>query len=300
MPSIEQKFKYDHSLKAHNSWKVGGSADLFLEPVTLSELREGYAHALKHNLPVSILSQGTNVLISDDGIRGLTICMHSFKKPIELKEDANYLKFEVLSGTTKSELAKIFLSRKLAPALFLTGLPGDVGGGIVMNAGVSETIVPREFGEIVEWIDVLSPDGSVRRLTHEQVIWRYRSTSGWQPGVIVGASIKWPLQEDPEIMVKVKKATKNRLVRQPLDKPSGGSTFRNPPGAKAGQLIEQSGLKGFRIGGAQVSEKHANFIVTEPSAKAQDIHRLIEHIKEEVKNKFQIELHTEVVYMGDW
>ena len=300
MSGIENHFIKNQSLKAFNSWKVGGTAELFFEPKQFEELQSAYLYASKNKIPVTVISQGTNVLVSDQGIAGLTLCLRSFKKQIDFLEDSNFLKFNVFSGTTKSELAKIFLQNKMAPALFLTGLPGDVGGGIVMNAGVSEAIIPREFGEIIDWIRVLKPSGEVVTLAHYQIDWRYRSTNGWQPGIIFEAGIKWPKQEDPDVMMKVKLATKNRLTRQPLDKPSGGSTFRNPPGAKAGQLIEQAGLKGKKIGGAQVSEKHANFIVTEPSAKASDIHELILFVQETVKFKFQIDLHTEVVYVGRW
>jgi len=288
----------NEALNEWTFWKIGGPADFFCLPKTVEDLKEAVRFAEQKKLPMTILGGGTNVLVSDRGIRGLVICMQEFVQT-ESEEKTGRLVIRATAGTPKSELMKIFLKNKLAPALFLCGLPGDVGGGVVMNAGVSEMISPREFVEITDWFEVLR-DGEVIRFQKGDINWHYRHSDGWEPGIVVRAQISWPLEPDAEIGKKVKDATKNRLSKQPLNLPSCGSTFKNPPGHKAGALIDQSGLKGFRIGGAEISPKHANFIVNVGGAKAQDVDAIIRHVQKTVHDKFQVSLETEVRYLGDW
>jgi UDP-N-acetylmuramate dehydrogenase len=279
-------------------WKIGGPADYFCLPESVDEVREGLSFAFERGLPVTVLGGGTNVLVSDDGVEGLVLCTRKLNSTV-VDESNGRVVIEALAGTPKSELTKIFMRRKLAPALFLCGLPGDIGGGVVMNAGVGESIVPREFHEITEWIEVMSLDGSaVKRWKREEIQWTYRHSAGWQPGVVVRAGFSWPLTVDEEIPRKVKDATKNRIARQPLDLPSCGSTFKNPIGGKAGALIEQAGLKGYTVGGAQVSPKHANFIVNIGGATARDVMTIIHHVQGEVRARFGFELETEVRLLG--
>lgn len=305
------------------SWLVGGEAQFAVQPKTETELREAIAWALLARQPITFLSGGTNVLISDKGIKGLTILLRKLAG-VNVEESADRLCIECLAGTSKSELLKIFLKYRLEPALFLAGLPGDVGGGIVMNAGVGEMIRPREFVELTEWIEVLGTQGvgisgsvenpedivrvasslELRRLRKEELQWRYRHCAGWEPGVIVRAKLSWANVPHADILQRVKAANQTRLAKQPLDMPSCGSVFVNPPlevsALKSGQLIEQCGLKGFSIGGAKVSEKHANFIVNCGGAKAKDIDRVIQHVQKTVVERCGISLRTEVVYLGDW
>ena len=170
-----------------------------------------------------------------------------------------------------------------------------------MNAGVGEAIQPREFVEITDWVEVVDLNTQqVKRWSREQIQWTYRATSGWQPGIVVRAGFSWELTADPEIPRKVKDATRNRLTRQPLELPSCGSTFRNPEGHKAGALIDQAGLKGFQVGAAQVSPKHANFIVNLGGATARDVWSVIQHVRGEVKRRFGVDLETEVKLLGRW
>lgn len=293
--AIDENFK----LAPFTSWQVGGPADFLARPRTVDEVREAQEWAARQKLPLHILGGGSNVLISDKGLRGLTILLKELTGT-QMREEGGRLHIECLSGTGKSDLLKIFLKHKLAPALFLAGLPGDVGGGIVMNAGVGEALVPREFTEITEWVEVLKPDGSVQRYRHGDIQWSYRHSQGWQPGTIVRAGISWPMEPDPEVLAKVREANRIRLTKQPLDLPSCGSVFVNPPGEKAARLIESSGLKGLTEGGAQVSLKHANFIVNKGGATARDIAALIGKVRETVLAKTGIELKTEVVFMGDF
>lgn len=287
-------------LKDFAWWKIGGPADFFCLPKSVNEVQEAVEFARSRGVPITVLGGGTNVLISDQGIEGLVICMKQLIGT-ELKEDENWVRVEALAGTAKSELTKIFLKRKLAPALFLCGLPGDVGGGVVMNAGVAEQIEPREFVEITGWVDVLDlQKNTVRRMAKADLNWHYRRSEGWQPGIIVRAEIVWPNRPDDTIPRRVTEATKVRRSKQPLEMPSCGSTFKNPHPQSAGALIEKAGLKGYAIGGAQVSPKHANFIVNKGGACASDVDTIIRHIRQEVRKQFQVDLETEVRYLGRW
>lgn len=287
------------SLKDYAWWKIGGPADFFCLPRTVDEVREAAEFSRAKNIPLTVLGGGTNVLISDAGIEGLTVCMRELKGVVSREENGR-LVIEALAGSPKSELTKIFLKRKMAPALFLCGLPGDVGGGVVMNAGVAEKILPREFVELVDWVEVmeLGPKPSLKRLRKDEIKWTYRHTEGWQPGLIVRAQVSWPLETDETLPQKVKDATKSRLQRQPLELPSCGSTFKNPPGNSAGALIEKAGLKGYKVGGAEISSKHANFIVNRGGATAADVKFIIAHIQSEVLRQFGVELVTEVKFLG--
>ena len=177
-------------LAPYTSWQIGGPADYFCCPKNLDEIKQAVLYAKKNSWPLTILGGGSNVLVSDQGVEGLVICLKNFVGTTSSIEGQNFV-IEATSGTSKSELLKIYLKNKLAPALFLAGLPGDVGGGIVMNAGVSEAMVPREFGEIIDWIEVLRWDSlKVERISTKDMHWSYRHSEGWQPGMVVKACLK--------------------------------------------------------------------------------------------------------------
>ncbi len=317
--SIEQQIEKNVSLAPLTWWKVGGSADYLASPQTKQDVLALLEWADAKKMPVTVLGGGTNVLISDKGIEGLVISMRKLVH-VSVTETHGRVTIEALAGTPKAELTKNFLRLKLAPALFLCGLPGDIGGGVVMNAGVSESVVPREFVEIVDSIEVarIEDSGDTKnkrahlvKYSKQDLQWHYRHTEGWQPGIVVAATISWPLDPDPEIQNKVRHATKTRLERQPLNLPSCGSVFKNPPGDKSGRLIEAAGLKGYTVGGAQVSMKHANFIVNVggskdssgqvlPTATASDCDTLLRHVQATVAEKFGVTLTPEVRYLGRW
>ena len=313
-------------LAPFTSWMVGREASHFALPKTILELKEVVAFALIQSLPISILGGGTNVLVADQGVAGLTLGLRklsgiesSVRKTESESTSDSRLHLECLAGTSKSELLKQFLKHRLQPALFLAGLPGDVGGGVAMNAGVGESVLPREFVELTEWVEVLrleshapiipndlSPLGIVAeslktvRFGRDQLQWSYRHCEGWKPGIITRVGLSWPMSPVEDLLNQVKQANHTRLSKQPLDLPSCGSVFKNPTGHKAGQLIEECGLKGFSIGGAEVSKKHANFIVNRGGATAKDIDGVITHVQKTVLAQKSIQLTNEVVYLGDW
>lgn len=284
-------------LAPYTSWLVGGPAEFFALPKTLEEVKELNSWAQSKNLKVTVLGGGSNVLISDQGIKGLVICLKNFSQVVTREENGRFI-IECEAGAGKSELLRHFLKRKLAPALFLAGLPGDVGGGVVMNAGVGESFLPREFVEITDWIEVLKPDGKLEKISAKDLQWSYRHCHGWQPGIIVKVAVSWPIKEDLTILDQVRNANKVRLTKQPLDMPSCGSVFVNPEGHKSAQLIDSCGLKGFTVGGAQVSMKHANFIVNTGDATAEDILKVIEHVRATVQKEKNVQLKTEVIRLS--
>lgn len=316
------------SLKTYNTWKTGGEAQFLAMPENLQQYMESIAWALSEDLPLTYLGQGSNVLISDEGLPGLVLCSKKFQEVDVLSEDQN-LTLRCDAGALKYKVMRTFLKHNLAPAMFLSGIPGDMAGGVVMNAGVGDSIEPREFCDIVKSIKVLKwtkvseidaqqamsegvdPDlifqkaneifvFEIQEFHHDQIEWSYRSSKNWQPGFIFEVVVSAPMSAIEGMTDKVSTAIKNRKLKQPLDKPSCGSVFVNPPNHRSGQLIESCDLKGFQIGGAQVSYKHANFIVNTGHASSQDIHSVIQYVKTKVFEKYQISLHTEVVYLGSW
>jgi len=313
----------NQNLAELNWWKVGGVARHFSAPHSVDELKEAWRFAIDRKLPVWIISGGSNVLIRDGVLDGIVISMHALsgiesKHIPEASEGGAAASREVtitaLAGTPKSEAAKIFLQNRLPPAVFMTGIPGDMGAGVVMNAGIGEARVPREFCEIVKKIEVLRPkaDGVGPRdkvlrsddtfneieIAGSDIMWEYRHSSGWKPGIITRVTVGCAFAPDKAVTDQVREQTKKRVSTQPLDLPNCGSVFRNPIGHKSAQLIEGCGLKGFRIGGAAVSMKHANFIVNDRGATAEDISKLIEHVRSTVREQKGVELMTEVVYIG--
>jgi UDP-N-acetylmuramate dehydrogenase len=292
-------------LDKYTSWLIGGEADQFCLPETREDVREAVRYAATNNIPYSILGGGSNVLISDKGVRGLVIGLRRFSG-IEAQIENDMIKINCLSGTAKSELLKAFLKYKSEAALFLSGLPGDVGGGVVMNAGVAELFSPREFMDFVTEIEIIDTDGAIRSLVKKDLKISYRHCDGWQssdptrPNVITAVKIEWPIKLDDTVITRVREANKVRLSKQPLDMPSCGSVFKNPEGRKAAQLIDRCGLKGHQIGRAQVSLKHANFIVNLGGATALDTWSLIEFVRQTVKEKVGVLLSTEVVRVGEW
>ena len=288
------------SLRDKNSWKVGGVADFFDQPKTLEQLLALLKWAKNHACSVTFLSGASNVLISDQGVKGLVI---SFKNLNLLKSftDSKKLYIQAEAGVKKSNIMRIFAKYKLAPALFLCGLPGDVAGGIVMNAGAGKTLYPKEFKDIVDWVKVVK-NGELCCLKKKDINWQYRDSQGWQPGPIYSAGLSWPLKPLPDFDLQLKEVALQRARSQPLQSASAGSVFKNPTDGQkgAGALIEACGLKGYQIGKASISEKHANFILNKGGAKAMDIHKLIKHTKKMVLEKQKVQLELEVKYMGRW
>lgn len=291
----------NYSLSEWTSWKVGGCADWAVLPESVEELREACQWAQQKKIPITVLSGGTNILVSDLGVEGLVIHLKNFNKIENTGIESETLRATCQAGVSKADLLKLFIKQRMSPAIFLAGLPGDVGGGVVMNAGVGHDVAPKEFCEIVDWVEWidLAKDGMplVKKSTAE-LEWSYRKSRGWQPGIITRVGIKWTEAPDDSVLKRLQEGNKRRMNTQPLQWPSCGSVFKNPPGNKSGRLIEECGLKGMTIGGAQISEKHANFIINKDGATSQDIEALREHVQKTVKSLKGISLETEYIFLG--
>ena len=282
------------SLAHYTTWKIGGAAERLIEP-SFGELPQVLSLARGKGLPVYFLGRGSNVLIDDAGLPGLVIVTRNSLTGLRRESDCIVAE----SGVFLPHLSKFAAREGFSGFEFLIGIPGTVGGAIAMNAGLT-VFRPREMTAIVHDFDVLNLDGSVETLTMDDVNPGYRRTDLLDgKRLILRARFRLEEAGDPtEIKRNTFEHLAERKRKQPLDKPTAGSTFKSPPGSKgAGWYIEQAGLKGFQVGGARVSPVHANWIENLGNAKAANVRQLIVHIQDTVKARMGIELETEVRFL---
>ena len=285
------------SLKGLTTWKVGGLAQYYLEPRTLSETQTGLAWARQNDLPITIIGAGSNLLISDRGLPGLVICTRHLRH-VSTQFDNETRSISADAGKMVASLAWQAARRGWGGMEWAAGIPGTLGGAVVMNAGAHG----HSTQEILVSTDVLNLDGSIETLTNQDLNYSYR-TSSLQGDSRIVLSAKFELQaagDAEEIKARTFRDLEKRHSKQPYDRPSCGSVFRNPSPQYAAALIEGLGLKGHRIGDAEVSTLHANFIINRQDATASDIRELIYYVQAEVKTKHSIELETEVKMLGEF
>ena len=281
-------------LSTFTTWKIGGFAQYLVEP-DLYESIEAVRWADNNKLSVYFLGNGSNILIDDTGLPGLVIVTRN--SLMGLRREADYIIAE--SGVFLPHLSKFAAREGFSGFEFLIGIPGTVGGAIAMNAGLT-VFRPREMTAIVQDFDVLNLDGSIETLTMDDVNAEYRHTDLLDgKRLILQARFRLDESGDPtEIKRNTFEHLAERKRKQPLDKPTAGSTFKSPPGSKgAGWYIEQAGLKSFQVGGARVSPVHANWIENLGGATAADVRQLIEHIQQTVIDKFGVSLESEVRFL---
>lgn len=279
-------------LARYTSWRVGGAADYVFMPDDLTDL-VAFLTGLDPEQPVYFIGLGSNLLVRDGGVRGAVVVMHQALKTI--KTDGDFIYAE--AGVTCGKLAKFSATHSQMGAEFMAGIPGTVGGALAMNAGCYGGVT----WNIVQQVLTIDRYGKTHMRKPSEFAIGYRSVK--MPVIdewFVGAWFHLVEGNAQESTNKIKELLAKRLASQPLNLPSGGSTFRNPEGDFAARLIEKSGLKGFQIGGAQVSEKHANFIVNVGECCAQDIESLIEHVKQTVFTKQGVMLQQEVKVIGEY
>ena len=289
MTILEKNCVQNELLASHTSWKIGGRADIFFSPNSRDELSE----FLKSNdCSITWLGNGTNILIRDGGVRGAVISTKKSFNNIQLLDRSNC---KVEAGVSCFELAMHAVKNNIGPAAFFSGIPGSIGGALTMNAGC----FGHETWEFVKSIEVIDRNGEIHHLDPKEFSISYRSVSFPFPLWFLSCDMTFP-DKGVTTMEELKSMRNSRIERQPLTENTCGSVFKNPDGNHAGDLIERSGLKGFRIGGCSVSEKHANFIVNDKEATARDIETLIKHIQNTVKDRFGIDLDTEVRIIGEY
>jgi UDP-N-acetylmuramate dehydrogenase len=284
-------------LKGLTTWKVGGLAQWYLEPKTLTEIKAGLAWAKQQGLPITIIGAGSNLLISDRGLAGLVICTRHLRH-VDTQFDRETQSIVADAGKMVASLAWQAARRGWGGMEWAAGIPGTLGGAVVMNAGAHG----HSTQEILMSTEVLNADGSIETLTNADLNYSYR-TSNLQGETKIVLSAKFQLNaasEPEEIKARTFRDLEKRHSKQPYDRPSCGSVFRNPSPLYAAALIEELGLKGHRIGGAEVSTLHANFIINHKDATATEIRELIYFVQSQVKAKYSIELEPEVKMLGEF
>ena len=293
MPPVRGKLLLGEPMSLHTSYKVGGPADIFLIPADASDLEAVAKWAHEKSLPIFMIGAGTNLLVSDKGIRGLVVQLGPGFGGVHVRGT------EVIAGAavTLSTLLRRTLGAGLSGLEGLAGIPGTVGGAVCMNAGtptgcVKDTLVS---------VSALTFDGQVREVPAADLGLRYRGSSVGECGLVVLEATFILRRESPEGLRKIVAALMSkRRQTQPVGIRSAGSVFKNPEGGYAGRLLEEVGAKGMQIGGARVSSKHANFILNTGIATAQDIYDLMMRLKGLVKERFGVELEPEIQLVGEW
>ena len=282
-----------HELLAnHTSFRIGGPAEWFAEPSSLEELMGALHEASRLGLPVSVVGGGTNTLAADRGISGLVVHLgRGFKtvRDISLPEEATS---RVVCGASLLTQRLVYLATRhgWGELETLAGLPGQLGGAVAMNA--------QNIGRFIREVSLITFDGTVRRLSREQLAFSYRYTA-LEPGIIAEVVLEFPKVPPEEAYERIKQVLQYRNSTQEVRLPSAGCAFKNPPGVGAGRLIDLAGLKGSRIGDAQISWRHANFIVNLGNATCDDVLSLMEHVQRRVLQEFSVRLEPEVRMIGE-
>lgn len=276
----------------HTSFRIGGPADVLAQPADEAELAALLKRAAEHAVPVTLIGNVSNLLVRDKGIRGLVIKLsNSFS---DMKALGNELTFG--SGISLAMASKKAASLSLSGLEFAVGIPGTIGGAVYMNAGAYD----GEMAKVVTSVRVMDREGKISELKASELAFAYRHTALQNSGLIV-TSVTCVLQPDEADAIAAKMAdfSQRRISKQPLELPSAGSMFKRPPGYFAGTLIEQTGLKGYTVGGAQVSTKHAGFVVNVGGATAKDVLQLISDVQSKVFAAHGVRLEPEVLVLGE-
>jgi UDP-N-acetylmuramate dehydrogenase len=290
-PDFNARVLHNEPLAKHTSWRVGGPADVYFAPRDVSDLI-AFLRSLEPDTPIHWIGLGSNLLVRDGGIRGVVIAtLGVFNDLKRVEGEGN----EVWagSGVTCSKLAKQCVKWGLGAGEFFAGIPGTVGGALAMNAGA---FAGETWQHVVE-VETIDKDGTVRRRMASDYHASYRRIEGPKNEWFLGARLRFEPRVDPSD-AEIKVLLARRKATQPIGELSCGSVFTNPPGDHAARLIEAAGLKGYRIGGARVSEKHANFIINDGTATADELERMIEHVRETVARVHGVMLAPEVRIVG--
>jgi len=289
----EGEILLDEPLCNHTTFRVGGKADVFVSVRGEEQLKNIILACNKYKVPFFILGNGSNLLVSDAGYRGLVVSINKDMADICISDICIDAGAGAMLGTVAREAAK----QGLGGMEFASGIPGTIGGAIVMNAGAYD----GEMKNIVTRVRVMTRDGEIYTLSNEELEFGYRMSRVKREGLIVlSVSLKLVKRQQAAIYEKMNDFAVRRRDKQPLEYPSAGSTFKRPEGMFAGKLIMDAGLKGYSVGDAQVSEKHCGFVINKGNATAEEICTLIGHVQEKVKESFNVTLEPEVIFVGDF
>lgn len=283
----------DEPMCDHTTFKIGGKADVFVSIINEHEILRLLELLRSRQIPFFILGNGSNILVSDEGYRGVIIEIGSAYSGVRMLDDIVIAK----AGTTMAKLSHFAMENDLTGLEFASGIPGTVGGGIIMNAGA----YGGEMRQITYRVKAVTPSGEVIYLSNADMEFEYRNSKAKREGyIILQAEFRLHRGEKSVIEGIMRDLAKKRRDKQPLEFPSAGSTFKRPQGYYAGKLIADAGLKGLSVGGAQVSEKHAGFLINTGSATAADMYELINQVRTKVKEAYSVVLEPEVIFLGEF
>lgn len=281
----------DEPMKDHTTFRVGGPARYLVEPKDANELVKVIKACCEAELPYTVVGNGSNLLVSDEGYDGVII--HLFKNMSQIWIQGNFMILE--AGVLLSRAANVACREGLAGLEFASGIPGTVGGAMVMNAGA----YGGEMKDVVSSVKVLALDGRIREYTNEEMGFGYRqSRITGECSIVLEVELKLHPGKTEEIRARMDELREQRVKKQPLEYASAGSTFKRPEGYFAGKLIQDAGMRGFRIGDAQVSEKHCGFVINRGNATASEIGEVIEEVRKRVYEHSGVLLQTEVRFLG--
>ena len=289
---IKGQVRFDEPMSLHTSFHIGGPADVLVVPANREDLRKVLCIAQEEKLPLTVIGNGSNLLVRDKGIRGIVLKLGNALKNWE--QDGNMFIFD--SGVSLAQCCRIIGDAGYTGMEFAVGIPGSLGGAVYMNAGAYD----GEMKDAVVSVEVMTRSGEIKTLDREKLQFAYRH-SALQASDVIVLEVKLHVRagDKAAIQAKMDDFSQRRVSKQPLDMPSAGSTFKRPEGRFVGQMVEESGLKGFRIGGAEISVKHAGFIVNADHATAKDVLQLIEHIEKIILEKYNVSLVPEVLVLGE-
>ena len=289
----ETRIYKEEPMKKHTTFRVGGNADYFIVPKTIEEVKNVVALCKETDMPYYILGNGSNLLVSDKGYRGVIIQIYKEMNEICIEGD----QIKVQAGALLSKIGSAALEAGLTGFEFASGIPGTIGGAVVMNAGA----YGGEMKDVLEEVTALTPGGEAIVLRKEELELGYRtSIIAKKDYIVLEAKLKLEKGEKDAIKGRMDELKLQRTTKQPLEYPSAGSTFKRPEGYFAGKLIQDAGLRGFQVGGAQVSEKHCGFVINKDHATAADVWELMCQVRAIVKEKFGVELEPEVKRLGEF
>ncbi len=287
----EDNLSFDEPMSEHTTFEIGGPADFYVAPESIDELKDVIALCRDEGVPYFVLGRGSDLLVADEGYRGVIVALS--EGLLHVSVDGETLSCQ--AGVTLREASEMACELGLTGLEFACGIPGSIGGAVFMNAGAYGGCM----ADVLREARVLTPDGSVVTLAKDELDLGYRTSRVRTEGLIVLDATFDLMESDPEkIRETMDDLTRRREEKQPLELPSAGSTFKRPEGHFAGKLIMDAGLKGYQVGGAAVSEKHAGFVVNLGGATAADVHAVIAHVQDEVKRQFGVELEPEVQFLG--
>lgn len=285
--------KIDEPMKKHTNFKIGGNADIFVIAKSIEEIKYVIKFSKENNIPLTILGNGSNVLVSDKGIRGIVLQIGLKEIKVEKQEDALV---EADAGVMLGALAQVLLKQSISGFEFAAGIPGSIGGAIRMNAGA----YGGEMKDIVKNVTVLNEKGEINILTNEECEFSYRhSRFTNSKEIVIKATLELPFGNENEIKAKMNEYAQSRKEKQPLNLPSAGSTFKRGSDFITAKLIDECGLKGYTSGDAQVSTLHAGFVVNLGNATAQDVLNVVNHVKQVVLEKTGKQIELEIELLGE-